>query len=92
MNEIRRRAWDAFIEPIRQERDAIATQIETVAGRVEDPAPLTAIVDELRRKPSPARRDMMRAVADSRGGHTVVFIAFGAEEDSLRGSNCPTVT
>jgi predicted small lipoprotein YifL len=30
---------------------------------------------------------VMRAVADLEPGHTVVFIAFGAEEDGLRGSN-----
>ena len=64
VNEVRQRAWDAFIDPIRQERDGLVTQIETLSGQTSDPAPLTAIIDDLRRKPSPARRDLMRAVAD----------------------------
>jgi pyruvate/2-oxoglutarate/acetoin dehydrogenase E1 component/TPP-dependent pyruvate/acetoin dehydrogenase alpha subunit len=64
VNQIRQRAWEAFIDPIRQERDAVVAQIESLSARVPDPSSLTAIVDDLRRKPSPARRDLMRAVAD----------------------------
>jgi pyruvate/2-oxoglutarate/acetoin dehydrogenase E1 component len=64
VNEVRQRAWDAFIDPIRKERDGLVAEIETLSRQLGDPSPIETIVDELRRKPSPARRDLMRAVAD----------------------------
>jgi len=64
VNEVRQRAWDAFIDPIRQERDGLVAEIESLSSRLGGPSPLQTIVDDLRRKPSPARRDLMRAVAD----------------------------
>ncbi len=60
--DLREKAWDAFVAPIRRERDELVTELELVStGRPT----VQAIADGLRKAPSPLRRDLMRTVLDA---------------------------
>jgi pyruvate/2-oxoglutarate/acetoin dehydrogenase E1 component len=64
VNEAREKAWEAFVAPIRRERDELVATIATVAKRSSRAGKLEEIKADLLRRQNPARRDLMRAALD----------------------------
>ena len=58
-------AWEAFIGEIRHERDALVELLERLAGGSGAAATIRAVVDDMRKKAVPMRRDLMRGAADA---------------------------
>lgn len=59
--DAQRRAWDAFIDPIKNELEELASLIDTVAESSARAGKVEEIAAGLRRQPSPLRRHLMEA-------------------------------
>ncbi len=59
------RAWKAYLDPIREERDAVSGMLEALAGGVEDGAAVRRAGERLRSAAVPLRRDLVQAATDA---------------------------
>ncbi len=64
VEEERKRAWDAYINPILSERSEVASLIDQLASSSQHQAALEQIKENLINIPVPFRRDIMSAIMD----------------------------
>ncbi|MBN2146820.1 MAG: hypothetical protein JW726_05505 [Anaerolineales bacterium] len=62
VEEMRKRAWEAYITPILQEREQVASLIDQAAARSSQSTALGAVRERLMAPATPFRRDAMAAV------------------------------
>ena len=62
---IRRQAWQAYMEPIRQERQELSDIIDEIAGSSRHAAELAQIQRRLNRVQNPTRRALMESTRDA---------------------------
>ena len=62
VEELRRQAWEAFLAPMRQERQEVANAIDAIAVSSRHAGDLQQIKRGLLRAPNPLRRQIMSAV------------------------------
>ena len=77
VSELKDKAWKAFSDPIRKERDAVVTMIGDLIGVSGAATELTKTRDDIQKLAAPIRRDMARAVGD-------VLIATRGESSAQR--------
>jgi pyruvate/2-oxoglutarate/acetoin dehydrogenase E1 component/TPP-dependent pyruvate/acetoin dehydrogenase alpha subunit len=65
VGELKDRAWKAFSDPIRKERDTLAAILGDLGGVSSAAAELTKICDDIQKMASPIRRDLARVAADA---------------------------
>ena len=63
--ELKDRAWARFRDELVAERDELCGVLDEAAARVPDGTALAAVSEGLRRRPTPVRRDLFRAVSDA---------------------------
>ena len=63
--DLKDRAWARFRDELVAERDALCRLLDEAAARAPNGAALTAVSEDLRRRPVPMRRDLFRAVSDA---------------------------
>ncbi len=63
--ELKQKAWDAYLSPIKQERDDLAGILAAAASRSSSSDGLKKLAADLKKKTPPFRRDLMRTVLDA---------------------------
>jgi pyruvate/2-oxoglutarate/acetoin dehydrogenase E1 component/TPP-dependent pyruvate/acetoin dehydrogenase alpha subunit len=65
VRDVMNKAWEAFVTPLRKERDALVEIVGEAAAQSASSAELNSIRDRLNRLPNPHRRDLMSGAHDA---------------------------
>jgi len=65
VRDVMNKAWEAYVSPLRKERDALVEIIGEAAAQSASSAELNSIRDRLNRLPNPHRRDLMSGAHDA---------------------------
>jgi pyruvate/2-oxoglutarate/acetoin dehydrogenase E1 component/TPP-dependent pyruvate/acetoin dehydrogenase alpha subunit len=87
---IRRAAWDAYLNPILEERVQVMDMLEEIAGSSRHASELTAIKQQLEALPVPMRRDIhsaahevLRILRDEANPSKQILIQWKNEQDQI---------
>ena len=87
---IRKRAWDAYLAPILEERDQVMDMLDEIAGSSGHASELTQIRERLAALPAPLRRDVhgaaheaLRVLRDEVNPSKQVLVQWKNEQDQI---------
>jgi 2-oxoisovalerate dehydrogenase E1 component len=87
---IRKRAWDAYLAPILEERDQVMDVLDEIAGSSGHASELTQIRERLAALPAPLRRDVhaaaheaLRVLRDEANPSKQVLVQWKNEQDKI---------
>jgi len=87
---IRKRAWDAYLAPILEERDQVMDMLDEIAGSSSHASELTRIRERLAALPAPLRRDIhgaaheaLRVLRDEANPSKQVLVQWKNEQDKI---------
>jgi len=90
VEEIRKLAWDAYLAPIREEREHVMDMLDEIGGSSSHASELEKIKDRLANIPSVARRDIhsaaheaLRVLRDEGNPSKQVLVQWKNEQDAI---------